>query len=65
MQPRSPKYFRKFGPVTVTTGTEVKEIIPEQWVRIRKDTKECLLNSEGRFITRKKEKEERKQHETI
>ena len=57
------KHYRKFGPITVTMGKEVKTVMPESWVRIRKDTGECLIGEDGRLIIKKIQKDERANNE--
>lgn len=78
MNPPSVKHYRKFGPVTVDSANKVlgepalKIIRPEQWVRIRPDTGECLFEQiktkdgkwvDGDLIVKKiDKKEERKDY---
>lgn len=57
MNTPTPKHYRKFGPVTITSGKEVKTIYGEQNLRIRKDTGEVLLDKEGRTMPLKNKKE--------
>jgi len=45
---RTAKHYRKFGPVTVISGKEVKEVLPEQYLRIRPDTGAVVTDDEGR-----------------
>jgi len=68
MNPPSVKHYRKFGLVTVDSANKIlgeptlKIIRPEQWVRIRPDTGECLFDTNGDLIVKQVGKKERQEH---
>jgi hypothetical protein len=59
VHPRSTKHYRKFGPVTVTEGKNVKIIRNEEYLRIRKDTGAIVTDKEGMSVVAPKEKVEK------
>lgn len=52
------KHYRLFGEVRIISGKETKTIVQTQFLRIRKDTGEVLLNEEGLAEVMKPRKED-------